>query len=128
MLNEEDFKRLDFGFLLISFKKGFVSCKIQGATYLRVFTVNLSYLSEWIGNIVSKDTSNTTLPKKFHWTRMSKETAGWVGEHSQATEETQDISGFHHDFAHDHTYLQNDDQTLTTHESPIPGIPEREEK
>jgi len=50
---------------------------------------------------------------------MSKETAWWVGEHSQAIEERLDISGFHHDSARDHIYPQNDDQTPTTHESPI---------
>lgn len=57
---------------------------------------------------------------------MSMETVLWVGGHNPTTEETLDIVGFHRDFAHDHTDPQNDDQTLTIHESPIPGIPVRE--
>lgn len=68
------------------------------------------------------------LPKTVRWIQTSRETAWWVGEHSPATEETRGISDSHHDFVHDHTYRQNDDQTLTTHESPILGIPTRKEK
>ena len=54
---------------------------------------------------------------------MSKETAWWVGAHNQATEETQGIFDSHHDCVHDHTYLQNDGQTPTTHVWPTPESP-----
>ena len=66
-MDEEDFSRLDFGFLLISFKKIFfqnLSCEIQGAVYLGVrlicgflwYSRFHSYFSDEFENVIKKTT------------------------------------------------------------------------
>lgn len=66
-MDEEDFSRLDFRFLLISFKKIFfqnLSCKIQGAVYLGVqlicgflwYSRFHSYFSDEFENVIKKTT------------------------------------------------------------------------
>ena len=66
-MDEEDFSRLDIGFLLISFKKILfqnLSCEVQGAVYLGVrlicgflwYSRFHSYFSDEFENVIKKTT------------------------------------------------------------------------